>query len=190
MSELLRKSLTFPRLLHLSGDRPDVAARVFDALPAHVQDAMWRKLRADVEYERWLDDSPWSDEPPPEAGFPLEPVRLPPPRPQVLANGPAARVLSDLTSIPSRVYFERLTGIAVPRSGMVRCPLPNHDDRGPSCKVYEDTQWRCFGCGAWGNVLDLWSALHGGAIGRDLRGAEFCRVRDELAQIFRLAEAA
>jgi hypothetical protein len=57
--------------------------------------------------------------------------RLPRTRPPVqvdgrerLARGPRSEIARDrLRSVPPRVYFERLTGLRVGRSGKVRCPL-------------------------------------------------------------------
>ena len=41
-------------------------------------------------------------------------------------------------------------GHDVPPSGLVRCPNPDHEDRHPSCKVYDDERGghaHCFACG-------------------------------------------
>ncbi len=43
-------------------------------------------------------------------------------------------------------------GIKVDRHGKFVCPF--HDDRTPSGKVYGE-RWRCYGCGAHGDVIDL-----------------------------------
>lgn len=43
--------------------------------------------------------------------------------------------------------------IDVNRSGFIRCPF--HAERTPSCKVFQDNKFRCFGCGANGDVIDL-----------------------------------
>ena len=43
-----------------------------------------------------------------------------------------------------------------------RCPLPDHEDKTPSMTVYVDRQtFRCFGCGAHGDVLDLVQLVEG-----------------------------
>ncbi|MGH2886099.1 MAG: CHC2 zinc finger domain-containing protein [Solirubrobacteraceae bacterium] len=49
--------------------------------------------------------------------------------------------------MPPPVYFERLTGLRVGRSGKPRCLF--HDDRVPSLHVYREPErgWYCFGCG-------------------------------------------
>jgi CHC2 zinc finger/RepB DNA-primase from phage plasmid len=81
-----------------------------------------------------------------------------------------------LAAIPPRVYFERLTGQAVGRSGKACCPF--HDDRTPSLHVYEDPDrgWYCFGCGRGGSIYDLAGLLWR----RGTRGQEFVALRREL----------
>lgn len=37
------------------------------------------------------------------------------------------------------------------------CPL--HGDTNPSLAVYPDGHWKCFGCGAYGDVIDLYAAI-------------------------------
>jgi len=85
-----------------------------------------------------------------------------------------------------RVYFQRLTGQRVERSGMVSCPF--HDDRSPSLHVYEDPGqgWYCFGCGRGGSIFDLAALLwlSGQSSGALLRGRRFIEVRDRLAASF------
>jgi hypothetical protein len=41
---------------------------------------------------------------------------------------------------------------------MIKCPL--HKDTNPSFTIFPDGHWRCFGCGAHGDALDLYAALH------------------------------
>ena len=48
-------------------------------------------------------------------------------------------------------------GIRVGRNGMACCPF--HNDRTPSMKV--DSRYYCFGCGAYGDVIDFAASLHG-----------------------------
>ena len=81
-----------------------------------------------------------------------------------------------LAAIPPRVYFHRLTGQAVGRSGKTRCPF--HEDRTPSLHVYEDPDrgWYCFGCGRGGSIYDLASLLWN----RGTRGHEFIALRRAL----------
>jgi hypothetical protein len=68
-----------------------------------------------------------------------------------------------LDTIPPSEYVEALTGESVPHSGVIRCPLPGHDDRTPSFQVYRDPGrgWYCFGCHRGGSAIDLASYLTG-----------------------------
>ena len=64
--------------------------------------------------------------------------------------------------------------------GLVRCPLPDHDDAYASCQVYAEAEqgWWCFGCQRGGRIYDLASLLAGGAWGRELRGEAFRSARE------------
>ena len=101
-----------------------------------------------------------------------------------------ARSLADVSSndrvspdplllVPPPVYFERLTGLRVGRSGKLRCLF--HDDRHPSLHVYPEAGrgWYCFGCGLGGSVYDLAALLSG----RTTRGADFLELRRELEKL-------
>jgi RepB DNA-primase from phage plasmid/CHC2 zinc finger len=94
--------------------------------------------------------------------------------------------VDPLLLVPPPVYFERLTGVRVGRSGKLRCLF--HDDRHPSLHVYQEAGrgWYCFGCGRGGSVYDLAALLWLTGQCRDgkLRGREFLRVRQHLAEIF------
>jgi RNA polymerase sigma factor (sigma-70 family) len=81
-----------------------------------------------------------------------------------------------LAVIPPRVYFERLTGQRVGRSGKTSCPF--HEDRTPSLHVYDDPErgWYCFGCGLGGSIYDLGALLWR----RGTRGRDFVALRREL----------
>jgi hypothetical protein len=84
-----------------------------------------------------------------------------------------------LRDVAPATYFRALCGVEPGRSGLVRCPLPDHEDRTPSCRVYPSAEqgWWCFGCTRGGRVYDLASLLLGGPWGRDLRGEPFRRAR-------------
>src|SRR5204863_4048892 len=60
-------------------------------------------------------------------------------------------------------YVIALTGADVPdRGGMIRCPMPDHDDRTPSCQVFPDERgWVCHGCHAGGRAIELAAAVWG-----------------------------
>lgn len=59
-----------------------------------------------------------------------------------------------------RQTFRDLARLVVPEleipdgGGMIRCPLPTHEDRTPSCKL-SPKGWKCFGCQEGGDVIDL-----------------------------------
>jgi hypothetical protein len=108
-----------------------------------------------------------------ERCLPAEPRALVVPRPP---GRPRSAIADRLASIPPRVYFERLTGQSVDRSGKARCPF--HEDWTPSLHVYEDPSrgWYCFGCGRGGSIYDLASLLWN----RGTRGEEFVALRRDL----------
>lgn len=83
-----------------------------------------------------------------------------------------------LRLVPPPVYFERLTGLRVGRSGKLRCLF--HDDRSPSLHVYPEPGrgWYCFGCGRGGSIYDLAALLSG----RETRGQNFSELRRELEE--------
>ena len=56
------------------------------------------------------------------------------------------------------------TNLQVPPSGraMVRCPLPDHDDSTPSMQLdLNRNRYRCYGCGAHGDVIQWTRDLYG-----------------------------
>ena len=82
----------------------------------------------------------------------------------------------ELPLIAPPVYFRALCGLAVPaEGGMVKCPLPDHDDAYASLQVFAEAErgWWCFGCARGGRIYDLASLLHGGSWGRELRSEAF-----------------
>ena len=87
-----------------------------------------------------------------------------------------------LLLVPPPVYFERLTGLRVGRSGKLNCLF--HDDRTPSLHVYREPKrgWYCFGCGRGGSVYDLAALL----TGRSTRGQDFLKLRRKLEQLLLL----
>lgn len=79
-----------------------------------------------------------------------------------------------LLTIPARIYVVALADAPVRGDGgVIRCPLPGHEDRNPSFMVYRGEGWRCFGCGHSGTIYDLARELSG--IGD--RGADFKALR-------------
>jgi hypothetical protein len=151
-----------------------VRLEAFYTLSPREQDACWRdladtcrqELEDDYAYERQL-----REEPP----KPHQPVRR---STASSAIKPGAVALSDddpMKSIEPRVYVEALTGETVPANGMMRCPLPDHDDRTPSFQVLS-SHWRCFGCNRGGSVIDFAAALYG--VGT--RGSDYLEIRRRL----------
>jgi len=43
-------------------------------------------------------------------------------------------------------------------AGFIRCPF--HSEKTPSCKVFKDNRFHCFGCGADGDVIDFIMKQH------------------------------
>lgn len=55
-----------------------------------------------------------------------------------------------------------LLGIKLPTKGMVRCPLPNHEDGTPSFEVRPGgRRWVCYACNLSGGAIDFVMAYHG-----------------------------
>lgn len=99
--------------------------------------------------------------------------------------------VDDARRVPPRVYFGLLAGVEVPdRGGDIRCPLPDHDEQDPSCRVYPTPErgWVCFGCQRGGTIYDLASPLERGPGGRRgaLHGEDFKRVRREVWKLLGL----
>jgi hypothetical protein len=117
----------------------------------------------------------------------------PPPDPETLRRWAKRNALDDARQVPPPVYFRLLAGVEVPeRGGDVRCPLPDHDEQNPSCRVYPtaDRGWLCFGCRRGGSIYDLASLLERGPGGRRgaLHGEEFRRVKRRVYEALGLKE--
>jgi DNA primase len=63
----------------------------------------------------------------------------------------------DLAELAGRYTELKSSGRALKGS----CPNPEHPDPDPSCYFYPDGRFYCFGCGLWGDVIDLWAAVRG-----------------------------
>jgi hypothetical protein len=149
-----------------------LALELLDALPEGVEDACWRKQRRDCDrLNRFLNEGPraW---PRSSSREPRRPTRSD-------SIGEVRRLRPPPTdpvrAIPLAVAFEALAGEGVPRSGMVRCPSADHEDRRPSCHVSADV-FHCFGCGRGGSLIDLASLLWG----IEPRGAGYREIRERL----------
>lgn len=76
------------------------------------------------------------------------------------ANGTQLGVgMGTVDRIKTTVRPEDLLGVARARRPLpICCPL--HADTHPSFYIYPDGGWKCFGCGRFGDVVDLYAALH------------------------------
>jgi len=63
----------------------------------------------------------------------------------------------------------------------ISCPLPGHEDRSPSFGLFDNAQaFKCHGCNAGGDAIELEAALNGGDRGKAIqRLAELARVDPE-----------
>ena len=63
---------------------------------------------------------------------------------------------------------------------MIRCPLPGHVDKKPSCSVdIDNAVWKCFGCGQGGGLVDLAEALRENLSKGERRRAETPKPKPE-----------
>jgi len=104
-----------------------------------------------------------------------------PPWPPARRACPPERRSSDelhaaLLDVPADLWLPALTSVDVPRSRTVCCPLPGHDDRTPSCRIY-DTSFYCFGCHRGGDIFNFASELYG----IQAHSREFPELRERLA---------
>jgi RepB DNA-primase from phage plasmid len=114
----------------------------------------------------------------------------PPPDERTVARWEQRNARDPAKQVPPPTYFRLLAGVAVPEhGGDVRCPLPDHRDDNPSCRVYPTAEqgWRCHGCGRGGSIYDLASLLERGPWGKGLRDEHFRRVRRHVWQLLGIA---
>ena len=53
-------------------------------------------------------------------------------------------------------------GITIDNKKRINCPFPGHNDDTPSFSLYDGgRRYKCFGCGAEGDELDLHARLEG-----------------------------
>lgn len=106
------------------------------------------------------------------------------------ADGGFSVFVPELPSVATQgdTCEEAQVGVEPDGAGYVHCPLPDHDERTASCRLYAD-HWWCFGCERGGGVYDLASLLEGGPWGSELRGAGFGRVREQVLAAGRAALA-
>ena len=142
-----------------------LALELLDVLGQGVEDACWRKQRRDADrLNRFLNEGPGRGSPsqaPPRSG---EVRRLRPPTDD-----------HPVRAVGLRAAFEILLGETVPRSGMVRCPSSDHEDRTPSCHV-SAAVFYCHSCHRGGSIVDLASLLWG----IEPRGAGYLEIVERL----------
>lgn len=168
-------------------------ARLFTELPEWLQEAAWDRHAEECAAETdrlcardWpFAERMWWEQPPKPKVQHLRPVPSPPSR--SLSKSEIALMRASLVTVPAETFVERLAGVEVPSHRMIRCPLPDHEDRTPSCRVY-DQSWRCFGCDRGGSVFELAAGMWGFSL--PLRGADFVEVLKRLAPVFAVRQAA
>lgn len=118
------------------------------------------------------------------------PLPRPAPKPRRMGgrNTPRDEARELARTVEPERYFDLLAPTLMadfnPRTRMVRCPHPDHDDKTPSCKVYPTAEkgWRCFGGGcpisAGGDVFDLVAVMQHGVKARNLTAEQFADVAD------------
>jgi hypothetical protein len=76
----------------------------------------------------------------------------------------------DLVPVKGISIFDVLENLAVHvptnvmsrRHPQIKCPLPDHDERGASFTIYpENNSWWCFGCASGNDVIDLVQQMTG-----------------------------
>jgi hypothetical protein len=101
-------------------------------------------------------------------------------QPTSTSPGRVAVSVSDdpIKRVDLREYLMR-EGVDVPARGKVRCIAPDHPDVHPSMSATAD-HFRCWSCGAHGDVIEAASLLHG--IDAHARG--YWELRDLIVQAF------
>jgi hypothetical protein len=99
------------------------------------------------------------------------------PAPASAQAEPGDRLGDDrlLLAIAAADYVQRLIGAEPDTAGKIACPF--HQDRTPSCQLYPDGSWYCFGaCQAGGSIYDFAGRLWG----LNTKGREFIELRQRL----------
>lgn len=81
-----------------------------------------------------------------------------------------------LNAVDLSVYLAT-HGIDVWANGKVRCIAPDHEDVHPSCSVTSE-HFRCWACGARGDLIDAASLLHGIPV----EGTGYWKLRDLIVE--------
>ena len=64
----------------------------------------------------------------------------------------SGREKERLLEISCDTWLPALTGVEMPNSRRINCPLPDHGDTSSDCRFYT-TSFHCWGCGTGGNVF-------------------------------------
>lgn len=154
--------------------------------PEHVQRQFDKRLgeaiRQSLDSERAIADLTADD--PLATPTPADPIplrwdaswskRATRPAPKPGEPEPYSRDADPLLDLDLREVWADLTGLEV-RGDVSRCPLPDHDDRFPSCTVKAEF-WRCHSCDKGGSIIDLGAVLYG----IEPRGRGFFDIRRQL----------
>lgn len=62
-------------------------------------------------------------------------------------------------------WADILPGIADVGKRTIKILCPVHDEKTPSFVIYSDGRAKCYGCGFWGDQIDLWAKMHGLTVG-------------------------
>ena len=118
--------------------------RVFAALPDEQRLSVWNEQRLDRVELVLPEDKRATAKPLRDVSRPRQ------------DRGDLTPVLDVLRALPATEYVAVLARVDVPAGGMIRCPLPGHEDRTPSFHADAgDRGWYCHGCGKGGGVIDL-----------------------------------
>jgi hypothetical protein len=155
---------------------PSFTCRAVGHTPCGEYDGDWAliELRAQERIERELLADPVLD-------YEHPPKRRPQPASSRTKPG---RVRFDTDPDPLKngdvleQYIEAQFG-AVSSNGRFRCIVPDHPDHHPSAQLWPDGRWRCWSCGASGDVID--AAAY--ATGREPRGADYWWLRDHVLEV-------
>ncbi|HXW59247.1 MAG TPA: CHC2 zinc finger domain-containing protein [Solirubrobacteraceae bacterium] len=105
----------------------------------------------------------------------LEAARRPP-RPRRPLSRTVEELHDALLAVSADVWLPALTDLELPCSRTICCPLPGHEDRTPSCRIY-DTSFYCFGCHRGGDIF----AFAGELWGVPTHSRSFPALRERLA---------
>lgn len=70
--------------------------------------------------------------------------------------------IAEIKKQYSIIDYLRDKGIDAHYRKAIRCPHPNHEDRKPSCAVYDNPEYdyfKCYSCDFHGDILDLVGVL-------------------------------